>query len=149
MNSLTGDGGALNLMYIPTDKDLEAMPFADAANKEAFKKFVETDSYLSSNRGEYAERGGIVAPWLHRFNFRVAQDFNFNVAKKTNTIQVALDINNLGNMLNSNWGVHKMLSSDNILEWDGTNYKFIEPKWSNVVKVSSTWEMLLSVRYFF
>ena len=149
VNSLTGDGGALNLMYIPTDKDLEAMPFADAANKEAFKKFVETDSYLSSNRGEYAERGGIVAPWLHRFNFRVAQDFNFNVAKKTNTIQVALDINNLGNMLNSNWGVHKMLSSDNILEWDGTNYKFIEPKWSNVVKVSSTWEMLLSVRYFF
>ena len=149
VNSVTGDGGALNLMYIPTDKDIEAMPFADAANKEAFKNFVATDDYLSSRRGEYAERGGIVAPWLHRFNLRVAQDFNFNVAKKTNTIQVALDINNLGNLLNSNWGVHKMLSSDNILEWDGTNYKFIAPKWSNVVKVASTWEMLLSVRYFF
>ena len=149
VNPLTGDGGALNLMYIPTAKEIEDMPFADAANKEAFKKFVATDDYLCANRGKYAERGGIVAPWLHRFNFRVAQDFNFNVAKKTNTIQVALDINNLGNMLNSNWGVHKMLSSDNVLEWDGTNYKFIEPKWSNVVKVSSTWEMLLSVRYFF
>ena len=78
-----------------------------------------------------------------------ALNIALNVAKKTNTIQVALDINNLGNMLNSNWGVHKMLSSDNVLEWDGTNYTFIEPTWSNVVKVSSTWEMLLSVRYFF
>lgn len=149
VNPVTNDGGALNLMYIPTDADLTEMPFADAANKEAFVNFIENDKYLSSHRGEYSERGGVVAPWQHRFNFKVAQDFDFRVAKKKNTIQVALDVNNVGNLLNSEWGTYKKLSSDNILEWDGTNYKFIEPKWSKVTTVASTWEMLLSVRWFF
>lgn len=149
VNTVTGDGGALNLMYIPTDADLAEMPFADAANKEAFVKFIESDNYLSSHRGEYSERGGVVAPWLHRFNVKVAQDFDFRVAKKKNTIQVALDINNVGNLLNSEWGTHKKLSSDNILEWDGANYTFVQPKWTKVNTVASTWEMLLSVRWFF
>ena len=149
VNPVTNDGGALNLIYIPTETELATMPFADAANRDAFNKFIENDSYLSKHRGEYSERGGVAAPWQHRFNFKVAQDFDFRVAGKKNTIQVALDINNVGNLLNSNWGTYKKLSSDNILEWDGTNYKFIEPKWSKVTTVASTWEMLLSLRWFF
>ena len=149
VNPVTNDGGALNLIYIPTETELATMPFADAANRDAFNKFIENDRYLSKHRGEYSERGGVAAPWQHRFNFKVAQDFDFRVAGKKNTIQVALDINNVGNLLNSNWGTYKKLSSDNILEWDGTNYKFIEPKWSKVTTVASTWEMLLSLRWFF
>ena len=126
------------------------MPFADPANREAYNEFIEKDSYLSKHRGEYTERGAMVAPWQHRFNFKVAQDFDFRVAKKKNTIQVALDINNVGNLFNSNWGTISKLSSDKILEWeDGTNCKFIEPKWSKVTTVASTWEMLLSLRWFF
>ena len=147
--SVTGDGGAFNLLYVPTEEQLATMPFADAANREAYNEFIEKDSYLSKHRGEYTERGGMVAPWQHRFNFKVAQDFDFRVAKKKNTIQVALDINNVGNLFNSNWGTISKLSSDKILEWDGTNYKFIEPKWSKVTTVASTWEMLLSLRWFF
>jgi len=149
VNPLTGDGGALNLVYIPTEEELAAMPFASDANKKAFQRFLKEDKYMSKHRGEYSERGGVVAPWQHRFNFKVAQDFNFNVAKRQNTIQVALDINNVGNLLNNNWGVYKKLSSDNILEWDGTSYKFIRPTWSKVTTVASTWEMLLSLRWFF
>ena len=95
------------------------------------------------------ERGAVAAPWVHRFNFKVAQDFNFRVAKKQNTVQVALDINNLGNLLNSNWGVHKKLDSETVLEWDGTNYTFVAPKWTNLTTYASTWEMLLSLRWFF
>ena len=147
--SVTGDGGAFDLLYIPTETELATMPFADAANRDAFNKFIENDRYLSKHRGEYSERGAVVAPWQHRFNFKVAQDFDFRVAGKKNTIQVALDINNVGNLLNSNWGTYKKLSSDKILEWNGTTYKFIEPKWSKVTTVASTWEMLLSLRWFF
>ena len=151
MNNVTGDGGANNLVYIPTDKEVEAMPFADDANKAAFKAFLNSDKYLSSHRGQYSERGGVVAPWQHRFNFKVAQDFNFNVAKKKNTIQVALDINNLGNLLNSDWGTIQQMSSDQILKWDSakSTYTFTKPTWNKLTTVSSTWEMLLSLRWFF
>ena len=151
MNNVTGDGGANNLVYIPTDKEVEAMPFADDANKAAFKAFLNSDKYLSSHRGQYSERGGVVAPWQHRFNFKVAQDFNFNVAKKKNTIQVALDINNLGNLLNSDWGTIQQMSSDQILKWDSANstYTFTKPTWNKLTTLSSTWEMLLSLRWFF
>lgn len=149
-SAVTGDEGAFNLLYIPTDEELALMPFADEANREAFVKFIEGDKYLSSHRGEYSERGGVVAPWQHRFNFKVAQDFDFRVAGKKNTIQVALDINNVGNLLNSNWGTIKKLSSDNILQWtDNSYYYFNQPKWTKVNTVASTWEMLLSLRWFF
>ena len=151
MNNVTGDGGANNLIYIPTDKELADMPFADEANKEAYKAFLSSDKYLSSHRGQYSERGGVVAPWQHRFNFKVAQDFNFNVAKKKNTIQVALDINNLGNLLNSDWGTIQQMSSDQILKWDSktSTYTFTQPTWNKLTTLSSTWEMLLSLRWFF
>ena len=151
MNNVTGDGGANNLIYIPTDADLAKMTFKDEANKAAFAEFIKGDKYLSKHRGEYSERGGVVAPWQHRFNFKVAQDFDFRVAGKKNTIQIGLDINNLGNLLNSKWGAYDKLSGDQILKYDTktSSYTFTEPTWSKVATVSSTWEMLLSLRWFF
>lgn len=148
MPNVTGDGGANNLIYVPTRNDLANMPFVDEANRQAFDGFIENDRYLSRNRGEYSVRGGVVAPWQHRFNFRVAQDFDFRVAKK-NTVQVALDINNVGNLLNSNWGTYDKLSSDQILNYKGGVYTFTAPEWTKVTSVASTWEMLLSLRWFF
>lgn len=149
MPNVTGDGGANNLIYVPTRNDLANMPFVDEANRQAFDDFIENDRYLSRNRGEYSVRGGVVAPWQHRFNFRVAQDFDFRVAKKKNTVQVALDINNVGNLLNSNWGTYDKLSSDQILNYKGGVYTFTAPEWTKVTSVASTWEMLLSLRWFF
>ena len=149
MPNVTGDGGANNLIYVPTRNDLANMPFVDEANRQAFDGFIENDRYLSRNRGEYSVRGGVVAPWQHRFNFRVAQDFDFRVAKKKNTVQVALDINNVGNLLNSNWGTYDKLSSDQILNYKGGVYTFTAPEWTKVTSVASTWEMLLSLRWCF
>ena len=151
MNNVTGDGGANNLIYIPTTEDLAKMTFKDEANKTAFNEFIEADKYLSRNRGEYSERGGVVAPWQHRFNFKVAQDFDFRVAGRKNTIQVGLDINNLGNLLNSKWGTYDRLSGDQLLNYDAktSTYEFTAPTWSKLTTVASTWEMLLSLRWFF
>lgn len=149
MNNVTGDGGANNLVYIPTDKDLAEMTFSDEANKADFKSFIESDRYLSRHRGEYSERGGVVAPWQNRFNVRVAQDINFIVAKKQNTIQLALDINNVANLLNSNWGGTQQFSSDKILNYSNGVYTFTKPEQKTYVGTFSTWEMLLSLRWFF
>ena len=149
MNNVTGDGGANNLVYIPTESELSKMTFTDEANKKEFNDFIENDRYLSRHRGEYSVRGGVVAPWQHRFNFKVAQDFDFRVAQKKNTIQVALDINNVGNLLNSNWGAYDKLSGDQILKYDKGSYEFTAPEWTKLTTVASTWEMLLSVRWMF
>ncbi len=149
MNNVSGAGSASQLIYIPTDAELNEMPFADDANKGAFKSFLESDKYLSSHRGEYMKRNAIAAPWLNRFNFKVAEEFYFNVAGKKHTLEVSADINNVGNLLNDSWGVYKQISTTSILEYKNGAYKFTEPKWNNYNNLASTWSALFSVRYSF
>ena len=163
LNNVTGDGGAANLVYIPTDTDLASMPFGDvkdkdenviqtaADNKAAFQAFLASDKYLSAHRGQYSERGGAVMPWVNRINVKVAQDIMFHVGKKVHTLTVGVDINNIGNLFNSNWGVPKQLSGDQILNWDSKagTYTFTEPTWKPYKSTFSTWNMLLTARYSF
>ena len=153
VNDVTGVGGSQNLMYIPTDADLEKMTFKDEANKDAFKEFIESDSYLSKHRGEYSGRGAKVAPWQHRFNMKVAQDVIFDVAGKPTTLQVGVDVLNVANLINSNWGLTKQVSSENILEISKAGaegvYTFKEPVVKNYRNTFNTWQLLLSARLFF
>lgn len=151
MNDVTGVKGANNLIYIPTAKELQSMPFASDANRNEFEAFIKGDSYLSKHRGEYSERGGVTVPWVHRFNLKFAQDINFMAAGRENTIQIGFDITNIGNLINSEWGVAKKVNSEQILKWDAKNskYTFTAPTWSVAANTYSTWSMLLSLRWFF
>lgn len=152
INSVTNDGGAANLMYIPTDAELDNMTFTSEDNKAQFKQFIESDRYLSSHRGQYSQRGAVEAPWYGRLNFKFAQDINFYIADKCNTITLGVDIINLANLFSSNWGCVNYLSSSNILEYTGGEdgkYTFVKPQWSKYNSVESCWQMLLSIRYKF
>ena len=157
VNDVTGVSGSQNLMYIPSDADLEKMTFKDEENKKAFKDFIENDSYLAAHRGEYSTRGAKVAPWQHRINLKLAQDFIFNVANKPTTLQLGVDLNNVANLINSNWGLTKQISSENILEiskaTDGSYatsvYTFNAPTIKSYRNVFNTWQMLFSARLFF
>ena len=153
VNDVTGVGGSQNLLYIPTDADLANMTFKDEANKAAFKSFIENDSYLSSHRGQYSERGAKAAPWQNRINLKVAQDFIIDIAGKPTTLQIGADLNNVANLLNSNWGLTKQVSSENILEIskaDATGiYTFNAPTIQNYRSTFNTWQLLLSARLFF
>ncbi|MBQ9660218.1 MAG: TonB-dependent receptor [Bacteroidales bacterium] len=148
-SDVTGVGGSYNLIYIPTDADLAKMEFSDDANKAEFKKFIEEDSYLSTHRGQYSERGAKVAPWMNRFNLKIAQDFIFNIANKPTTLQIGVDINNVANLLNSNWGLCKQVSTENILAYSGGKYTFSAPTVQTYRSTYNTWQMLFSVRLFF
>lgn len=150
MNNVTGDTGANNLIYIPTADELNLMPFSSEENKAEYEAFIAGDKYLSKHRGEYSTRGGAVAPWQSRFNFKFTQDINFNVNnRKTHTVQIGFDINNIANLINSNWGTTDRLSSDSILSYKEGKYTFNKPEWTKYNSTFSTWEMLLSLRYFF
>ena len=149
-SAVTGDGGANNLIFIPTQQQLANMPFADEQNKTAFEEFIAGDKYLSKHRGEYETRGCITAPWNSRFNFKFYQDFYLNPnGNYKHTLSVGVDINNVANLLNKNWGAVQQLSSDNILRYENGKYTFVAPKWNKYNGAISNWSMLLNLRYSF
>ncbi len=117
---VNGDGQAGNdLIYIPRDAgDILIDPLTSggqtisAADQwSRLNAFIEQDDYLSSNRGRIAERAGAVNPWYQNIDLRVLQDINFNRGGQKHGFQVTLDVLNVANLLNSDWGVRKVASS--------------------------------------
>lgn len=104
-----GDGSGLNdLIYIPTESDLGSFTFSGSpaeqqAQREAYNEFIQQDDYLSGRRGEYAEKYAILSPWNSRWDLRVLQDMNLG----DNTLQFSIDVLNIGNLLNSDWGLRQ------------------------------------------
>ncbi|MBR1510345.1 MAG: TonB-dependent receptor [Bacteroidales bacterium] len=137
------------LIYIPTADELKNMPFSSDANRDAFEAYIAGNKYLSAHRGEYSKRGGFVAPFYSRVNFKIAQDINFRVANKMNTFQIALDVNNIGNLLNSNWGLVDQVSTDNVLAFKDNKYTFTAPTWGKFKGAVSTWNAMVTLRWFF
>jgi hypothetical protein len=105
---INNDGAFGNdLIYIPTTAEIATMNFSGAGQGAALDRFISQDDYLSGRRGQYAERYGALAPWRGKWDFKFLQDYNFKVggAKKVNTIQFSIDVLNLANLLNSEWGL--------------------------------------------
>ncbi|WP_422079728.1 TonB-dependent receptor [Ulvibacterium sp.] len=95
-----------DLLYIPTAAEVQQMQFSGPGQAEAFEAYIQQDDYLSDNRGEYFDRYGALAPWRSRWDVKILQDYNFNVAgDRVHTVQFSIDILNFGNLLNSDWGV--------------------------------------------
>ncbi|HEX8429521.1 TonB-dependent receptor [Hymenobacter sp.] len=67
--------------------------------------YINQDKYLSAHRGQIAERNGAVNPWVAFVDARLLQDVFTNIGKNRNSLQFSLDVFNIGNLINSNWGV--------------------------------------------
>jgi Carboxypeptidase regulatory-like domain len=104
---INGDGSGLNdLIYVPTSSEINQMQFSGAGQAEAFDDYIAQDDYLSGRRGQYAERYGALAPWRGRWDVKFLQDLNFKVGgDAVNTLQFSVDILNVGNLINSEWGL--------------------------------------------
>ena len=115
---INGDGqGGNDLIYIPNNQsEIEFSEYDGRGNfvatKEAqwaaFNAFIEQDDYLSKNRGKIAERNGLVNPWYFNIDLRILQDFSFMLSEKKHTFQLSVDILNVANLLNSEWGIRKV-----------------------------------------
>ena len=108
-NDINGDGLPYDRMYIPRD-DSE-IKFASDEDRIAFWNFVEQDDYLKNHKGEYAEAYATRAPWVHRFDFRWAHDFDLKIGNTTHKLQLSADFQNIGNLFSSRWGVAKNMSN--------------------------------------
>ena len=124
-NDMNGDGNTADLMYIyPSGAEVNFVEHTYTNGKSgdkletygtlsvadqiaAYDKYLAQDKYLSRHKGQYAEANAARSPFVHRFDLRVAEDFSFKVAGTKHNFQLSLSIENLGNMLNSNWGVRK------------------------------------------
>jgi hypothetical protein len=91
--------------------------YTEAQQQEAFDKFIDQDSYLSTRRGQYAERNALALPFLHRFDLSVAQDIYVKIKGKRNAFQIRADILNFGNMLNNKWGVSQRAGASQLLNF--------------------------------
>ena len=148
MNNVSGTS-ANQLLYIPTENELNEMPFVDEANKAAYNQFITNDPYLSTHRGQYEERNAILAPWINRINFHIGQEFNIDIMGRKNTFEIAADVKNIANLLNRDWGHYQALSSNVVLRYENNQYTFTKPTWNDYSNLVSTWSAALSFRYKF
>ena len=117
------------LIFVPNKgSDIKFAPlvvgtrtYTEAEQQAAFDSYIGQDEYLSTRRGQYAERNGSFIPMLHRFDLSVVQDIYVNVKGKKNTIQIRADILNFGNLLNNEWGVSQRATIPTILNYSSTN----------------------------
>lgn len=170
---VNGDGQAGNdLIYIPTDAfNASEIKFADRLDNnggiiatafdqaQRFEAFIEQDNYLSENRGKIAERFGAVNPWYSNLDLKIIQDLSFNVGSRKQTIQLNLDILNVGNLLNSDWGVRKVAnpaatSPLSLVRFDDAGqpvFNFTGPSETYIEDPSlfSRWQVQFGVKYMF
>jgi hypothetical protein len=117
---VNGDGsGGNDLIYIPRDQnDINLEAYTDNAGRvhsvqeqrDQLHAFIEQDKYLRDHRGQIAERFGALNPWYSNVDFRVLQDFAVPTAGTRHAFQLTLDLLNVGNFINSDWGVRKVAS---------------------------------------
>ena len=111
---MNGDSVSANdLIYIPRDRaEMNFAPFTVGTRTftaeeqaAAFEAYISQDKYLREHRGEYARRYAAVMPMLKRADLSIVQDVFRDLGGKRNALQIRADITNVGNLLNSAWGV--------------------------------------------
>ena len=137
VNDMNGDGYNYDALYIPTDAQVGTIDpnsdgpttgefrFASPADAKRFMDYVHNDKYLSKHQGEYAEAYSVYSPWVHRVDFSYKHDFKVRIGNSVNKLQLSVDLKNVLNMINSNWGVSKYMNADlvdgRILKYEGAD----------------------------
>jgi hypothetical protein len=166
---LNGEGqNPGNLLYVPASQSEIVFSDAATANEQwaALDQFIENDAYLSTRRGEYAERNAARMPFTNIFDFKFAQDIYVSSGDYKHTLQLTFDLFNLGNLINNKWGRMYYISNAalQLVEFDGfvdeangdytPTFTFTEPDgdvWDidDIGVNSSRWQAQIGIRYLF
>lgn len=180
-NDLNGDGQTNDLIYVPNKAS--EMKFASLTvgtkvytpeeQQAAFDTYIDNNEYLTTRRGNYAERNGGYFPTLTRFNFSVVQELYLKLGAKgmKNTLQFRVDILNAGNMLNNKWGVGTVsttnapltvssidiyglptyrFATQSIKNDDGTTSTILlRDSFVKSINIDNVWQAQIGIRYIF
>ncbi|NNE46866.1 MAG: TonB-dependent receptor [Rhodothermales bacterium] len=170
------------LIYVPNSASeltfIQNGDMSPADQAAAFDRYIDSSEYLSSRRGTYVERNGSRMPFENIVDLRLAQEVWGNIGGRRQTLEITLDIFNLTNLLNKDWGqrYNGFTSSSNggaeILEFNGfvdeaggdftpqyqlefdpdrtpTEADFFDSRTKDSGTYGSRWQMQLGVRYKF
>ncbi len=157
---INGDGSPLNdLIYIPTADEINQMHFDTGQYNEqqqrlALNSFIEQDPYLRTHRGMYMEKYGALSPWRTRIDVKLTQSYKISGSQR---IEFNLNILNLPNLLDENWGHIKFPTNrqpigvridsngEPIYSFDPT----LKESFTNDYSLDSRWQVQFGVRYRF
>ncbi|MEN9684725.1 MAG: hypothetical protein RLZZ28_511, partial [Bacteroidota bacterium] len=130
-----GQKGSADLIYIPTANQLTQMiflPFAENGKtyfaeeqKSAFDQYIESDRYLKSRRGNYAERNGSRLPFTHTINLQLKKDIKIVWKPLQLHAEIKLDIFNIAALFNPAWGKKYFLPFNRVELVEFAGYKGI------------------------
>lgn len=163
---VNGDYGKNDLMYIPTDGEIDAMlaagMFAKTSSYEAetqaanLKQWLANEYYLKDHRGEFYERNAANEPWESRLDLHIDHKFGFKWGNDIRYFQIGFDIINFTNLLNKRWGAS--LSGENVYSWyspisfSNGKYQFLHDANYDMRSFNdeySRWRMQLTAKFIF
>ncbi|MEM9688005.1 MAG: TonB-dependent receptor [Pseudomonadota bacterium] len=120
-----GDNIGNQLFYVPTGVS-DPIVTGDAQFLADLDQFVADTPCLAGNRGAIVGRNNCRTGWVNQVNLRLAQEVKL---RNDFSFDLTLDIENLGNLLNENWGrVDSYTAPSNVapaavaLSGDGSQY---------------------------
>jgi hypothetical protein len=171
---LNGDGNSSNdLLYVPKDKSemnfvqytASGTTFTPAMQADAWDAYISQDEYLNGRRGQYAERAGAFLPMVFRADMSVVQDVFGDLFEKKHTLQFRLDILNVGNLINKQWGIgQRFVNLQPLIVTSGSQAdaqgraqytmrnisgKLMTTSLEKTVFLQDVYSLQLSVKYFF
>lgn len=147
-----------SLIYIPTEAEMPTMLWADDTSEAAFNDYIESDRYLRTHRGKFAERNSQTLPFVHRLDLHVAQSFYFSKSSDRR-IELSLDILNLSNLFSRSWGLVHRTSNWSLSPVSVTELQEVEGGYRPVYKfngaeptiddIASRWHMQIGIKVVF
>jgi len=103
-----GNAANANLPYIPKDRNdirlVDKGTYTADQQWEDLNNLIEHDKYLKTRRGQYAERNALRTPWNHELDMKLMHEFKLSKTNKQHFLQISLDVFNVLNFLNNEWG---------------------------------------------
>ena len=173
----SGSGGlGTNVSTDPRSGTLGTGAATDPSKSQIWNQlnnFILQDHYLGKHRGEIAKANGVVMPFFKQMDLNITEDISVKTgASVRHTLRLSMDLLNVGNFLNRNWGLRKVANLTNFLKYEGLgadgktpsfSFTYLDPTnqvpltqtYTNNTSInaatgaSSRWQMQFGIRYLF
>ena len=175
---LNNDGfNGNDLIFVPADASQIKLVNASAVGGVADTRtqaelwsqldaFISNNPYLSTRRGQFAERQALVLPWVHRADLNFTHDFYVKVKESKHTLRFTADIYNFTNFISKDLGIQQIPTTMTPLNFvrldtdgktpvfsfpylDGRNKVPFTDSFRDNVGFGSRYQIQLGVRYLF
>jgi len=83
---------------------LQQVSFSEADQRANLKQWLANTPYLRDHRGEYYKRYADNLPFENHFDLHIAQKIGIRAGRHVHALEISLDILNIGNLINKDWG---------------------------------------------